>query len=993
MKLMKGGLLIILIVGFIFESSVGHVQVVATSNNESIYDAFWDILNREAELVSILNETGNKSVAMELIENSRLGSQNAVNISVLVWKALEELQESGVKMYYSSGELREMAENISENGLPSETIQYLKSRGWSDDEINELEEYIVENADNITSGFNMSAFLQNFSLAFVRVGLKYVHYEGWGVYRAFWTNEKSLTPSANYTTSINPFLSKEWVDFYSAYTSGNVEKEISSADALLSKIESLIKSNGGVWASQELTTGSDGKPSILTLRRNVTSITHIQNGGLLIRSVYFTSSRGTLRVITEDCYWWKALESYRTLREIQVIIEAMRGGVSDQNLQYMLNQRVSQLKADLVVECVKTSRQFTFHKPIPNPIPIPKPWPIEVKSLPRGERTSSISTRVATPIEVTALSPESNYGYIDNLEVTLEKSLLDNGQLEYHLHVSFSVEKNSLSGVTIQILDSQGSDSVSYSTLPVGSQSWDSKSFTTSGKIVKPGDSVTISGTVTITYTATDTPTPTSVNPDLGIAGGPKKGVISTSYSFTVTYDDLMQASKVHVQVVPEPSSSIAKGQSVTFQLVITNNNQVPIYGHWDVGIEIPSAGSEVPVTEHFSDDVTVSPGNTKTVTMTTVTYESAGDYTYSVTFSFGGNTKSASGTIHVAPGSSSSGSLSIEKVDVTPAFPKVGDRVTFKVKVRNSYSVKKNIKVKLLVDGKLADAKEEMISGASDGTFTLYWPAVAGEHSYVVKLYRVDGQELFEDSWSGDFRVLGGNDSGGLSNSSGGVTIDSFECTPRGVGLYEWSLDQDRVLCTVVIQNTGSEIRIAPRVVIDDIETFWLNIRTLPINSSINLQYEVKFSDGLARIMYGPSATALSFVRTVEESSGTVCQRGVCYNSTRIYYLPKNHMISLRLYKAMNFVPTTEVLIQSEKEVITVKYDGYVEKEYTKYLVSVSMFAITSLSGTGLAIAVFGELATTTIGGTLLGGLIGEIVSFSLNKLLDDNSPGGDVG
>ncbi|WP_167889384.1 hypothetical protein, partial [Thermococcus sp. MV5] len=76
---------------------------------------------------------------------------------------------------------------------------------------------------------------------------------------------------------------------------------------------------------------------------------------------------------------------------------------------------------------------------------------------------------------------------------------------------------------------------------------------------------------------------------------------------------------------------------------------------------------------------------------------------------------------------------------------------------------------------------------------------------------------------------------------------------------------------------------------------------------------------------MYGPSATALSFVRTVEESGGTVCRRGVCYNSTRIYHLPKNHTISLKIYKAINFMPTTEALTQSEKEVITVKYDGYV--------------------------------------------------------------------
>ncbi|NJE30847.1 hypothetical protein E3E38_07310 [Thermococcus sp. 18S1] len=33
-----------------------------------------------------------------------------------------------------------------------------------------------------------------------------------------------------------------------------------------------------------------------------------------------------------------------------------------------------------------------------------------------------------------------------------------------------------------------------------------------------------------------------------------------------------------------------------------------------------------------------------------------------------------------------------------------------------------------------------------------------------------------------------------------------------------------------------------------------------------------------------------------------------------------------------MNFIPTTEALTQSEKEFITVKYDGYVEKKTMIY-------------------------------------------------------------
>ncbi|GAB6101716.1 hypothetical protein JCM16138_09390 [Thermococcus atlanticus] len=154
-----------------------------------------------------------------------------------------------------------------------------------------------------------------------------------------------------------------------------------------------------------------------------------------------------------------------------------------------------------------------------------------------------------------------------------------------------------------------------------------------------------------------------------------------------------------------------------------------------------------------------------------------------------------------------------------------------------------------------------------------------------------------------------------------------SFTCTPKEVGLYEWKLDRDKVYCIANIQNNGPRVQIAPRVVIDDIETFWLNIETVPEDSPVKLKYDVKFDDELAQMMYGPSATALSFVRTVEKHGGTVCHRGACYNTTRIYYLPENHSISLRIYKAEHRAPTTRVLTQTTKETITVKDDNYILK------------------------------------------------------------------
>ncbi|NJD98661.1 hypothetical protein E3E26_02460 [Thermococcus sp. LS1] len=121
---------------------------VAAATTSDPYETFWDILNREAELVVGI-ENGNLSLAPELIQNSRLGADNAANISALIWQALEELKTSGVKTYYTAEELQEMAQNVSENGLPQETIGALKAENWTDEQIQALEEYIVQDGGTL----------------------------------------------------------------------------------------------------------------------------------------------------------------------------------------------------------------------------------------------------------------------------------------------------------------------------------------------------------------------------------------------------------------------------------------------------------------------------------------------------------------------------------------------------------------------------------------------------------------------------------------------------------------------------------------------------------------------------------------------------------------------------------------------------------------------------------------------------------------------------
>ncbi|ANF22430.1 hypothetical protein A7C91_04035 [Thermococcus piezophilus] len=144
---MIGSWLIILILGMTVSAGMSNNYAAAVTTSDS-YEAFWDILNREAELVVGI-ENGNLSLAPELIQNSRLDADNAANISALIWQALEDLKASGVKTYYTAEELREMAQNISENGLPQENVDALKEQGWTDEQIQALEEYIVQNGTKL----------------------------------------------------------------------------------------------------------------------------------------------------------------------------------------------------------------------------------------------------------------------------------------------------------------------------------------------------------------------------------------------------------------------------------------------------------------------------------------------------------------------------------------------------------------------------------------------------------------------------------------------------------------------------------------------------------------------------------------------------------------------------------------------------------------------------------------------------------------------------
>jgi len=746
MKRGLGVFIIGIMIGALVYGAIVSMPMVMASEvqTDKAYEDFWKILNNEAYLVVSFNESlsngnPNATLARELIENSRAGELNSANISAQVWLALEELKEAGVNLYYSAEELRQMAENISKNGLPKETVNELKSQGWTDEEINALKEYIARNADNITSGFDMGSFLQNFSNAFIMVGFKYADYETWALEKWKWSNpgkskSDAMNTYKNAERQVVPDLVDQWSKFYHAYLSDDVNGMSSALYSLVNGVDSLLISSR--W-------------------------TTVSDGGIIVRDVAENGVvNNQLALYTKDYYWPTALEAYRQVRRVYVLVNAIKLGNDNPEVKAMLNREVAELKDSLVAYV----KQSISPQPSPSPSPILPclPSKCDVVLSNSGETLPSTQSSTSQSTDI-ALNVNSNYGYIDGVHVTLKKSLRPDGHVEYKVRVEFSVERNQISDVSIALTTPDGTDSVHYSTLSTGQHQWESKTFISSGTITSSGDSVVISGNIKITYVSTDSPTPSSapVSPSSSSTSsvstsGPREQEFTKSFYFRVTYDDFLQASNVHVYLTPQPSS-VSAGGHVTFKLSVENGNNVAIRGYWRADLDLPDENGVVS-TMHYSGNLTVGASSSSTATIATVSYPKAGDYRYSVTFYFGNNSKTVSGTVHVSASSEGSNDYRLWIVRVTPEpeYPKEGDTVGFNVKIGSSYPSTQRALVKLYVDGEFKDSRPVNVT-TSGASVTLNWLAQAGEHSYEVKVYRLVGdQELWEDSWSGSLKVAG---------------------------------------------------------------------------------------------------------------------------------------------------------------------------------------------------------------------------------------------
>ncbi|WP_048148049.1 hypothetical protein [Palaeococcus ferrophilus] len=305
-------LMVPLVLGLIF------LSIPAGAESTDPYAEFWEILERTAGLIVEFNATANETLAPALINSTLDGIDNAITISTLVWEAKEELEASGVQLYYTEEELRAMAEEVSQNGLPPETVENFREQGWSESEILALQSYIANNVDEINGDFNMSEFLENFSIAFINVSFKYADYSAWALERWKWNGEGTV-PEAR-ARGIPPGLLSEWNSFYSAYLEGDYEGALEGARTLRKRIYALSTAED----AERLGSGV----LVMGLRWE-----HIPLNGTF--------------VTIERRYYWNAIESYRLALEAEAVLAAKVGGNGSEKLNGMLAGKVEELRDSL----------------------------------------------------------------------------------------------------------------------------------------------------------------------------------------------------------------------------------------------------------------------------------------------------------------------------------------------------------------------------------------------------------------------------------------------------------------------------------------------------------------------------------------------------------------------------------------------------------------------------------------------------------------------
>ncbi|KUH32778.1 hypothetical protein APY94_08305 [Thermococcus celericrescens] len=798
MRKAVGVFLIILLLGSIVAAAGSTAYATSVDAQNDPYEKFWEILNRESELVVRLNATGNTTLVNELIQNSRLGAENAANISALIWQALEELKTSGVKTFYTAEELREMAQNISQNGLPQETVEALKAQGWTDEQIQALEEYIVKNADEINEDFNMTAFLEDFSMAFIDVAFKYNEYGAWALKTGYWKNIEEAPSTAGLSLQVNPILKRSWIETYASYynysgDSMDIETFYSNVRGLNKLINALIldrikpKEKEYEYTKFMPPHPIPRPPRNITLNGSIskylhppskeTEVTKVEkrapNGGLVftiertkivkVYSDFLIKDIGrsgdadvkstpevwcpeTWITINRTVYYWpSALEAYELSSNIMALLEAKKRGNNNPEIDKIINQKMAELKQSLGVYMIYSTseiKRVSCYDNIKPGQPRPMNGADIEETVPVGNTSNDFQEPLNLPewLIKEALDMENTPGVlsINGIHVVVDRN--DASEIKYHVEISMVAKYNSVSKIRVNVSDktSGGTDTGTISYLgPDEEETWRSGKF--SARV--SGSSIRITGNVKITYRPVCSSPPTSFKDGQTLSRECQDRTITRSYSETIDLGFSLDWSKVDV-IVTASRHNIVEGESVTYTVKVKNGNSLPVDGvKYRVTVSLPQFDPK-----NYSGTVTIPANGEKTILTKTVAYPDSGTYLARATISWNGHTKSASDKVIVT-----TGTLVISDVDVSPRNPDDGDRVRFDVSIRNPSSRSRSLNVKLFIDGVKESSRTVSIGGNDESTTTLTWTATAGNHNWRVEVW--EGGKL-EDSRSGSIEV-----------------------------------------------------------------------------------------------------------------------------------------------------------------------------------------------------------------------------------------------
>jgi len=646
-------LLVSLMLGVVFSSAAaGGIASGAPVSENDAYAQFWNVLYREAYLVSVVNESANAghinaTAARELIDNSRAGEENAANISAQIWLALGELKKAGVKLKYSAEELRKMAEDIKKNGLPPETVKELKSQGWTDEEIKALQEYIAKNADNVTTGFDMGSFLTNFSKAFVLVGFKYASYESWALERWKWahpeeTREEALKAYGSYPKEIVPDVSEGWVSFYAAYLRDNVSGMNSSLKNIIEYMDSILM------------------PSLYS-----SGTTFVSGGGVVVQNVHRVGNS----LLGYSYYWPSALKAYNLTRQVYVLVETMSMGNRNPELKGLLNQKVAELKDALVVYY----HDETSINPNPNPNP-PHPC-VGGKCLWTGTSSKGSGSLKAPSgsfndrkdlLKKFALDVDSNYGYIVIEGVDVIPVEVTGTYATYRVVVHFRAVNNVVNDVKVKFHGSGLSYQVTVGYVHPDDGVKTVSSIVSSRIYGNGASTVSVAGTVTVTGKSVPTPRPTEGFNASAIGAGIRNVTVTEDYHKVINLKSSIDPSKVTFSVFTDPASPVLVGTNVKFKIYVYNGNSKPVSFNYRLYVQCPTSPGNS-FTKTVTGSLSLGPNSGRTITVFSNTFSSTGSFGYSGTLYFGQYSKTSQGTLDVRATPVSGGSVKILGVSVSP--------------------------------------------------------------------------------------------------------------------------------------------------------------------------------------------------------------------------------------------------------------------------------------------------------------------------------------